>query len=244
MLESNKLELRRSAIRQDLGNIAQLEGDAYTEEVKAKEISLQNEFTGLEQRHRSALIAEDKDLETRKAEAGDNLDAEQRERIELRSKAKLSNYLDTAARGRSLDGAEAELAAAAGVQGIPIELWEPAPKPAEQRAATEAPSTVGVNLDNIRPAVFANSIAARLGCAMPRVASGTYASATINQSLTAGPKEKGADADATAATFTVTSVTPAPYHRQNEHPDRGRGCHRNREFREHPPGEPGACPER
>ena len=75
-------------------------------------------------------------------------------------------------RGRALQ-------AAAGVQGIPLELWD-VPAPTEQRAATEAPGTVGVNLDAIRPAVFANSIAPRLG---DRNAasheSGTYASATI-----------------------------------------------------------------
>ena len=43
---------------------------------------------------------------------------------------------------------------------------------------------------------------------MPRVASGTYASATITTSLTAGAKAKGADQDSTAAGFMVTSVTP------------------------------------
>ena len=107
-----------------------------------------------------------------------------------------------------MTGAEAELRAAAGVSQIPLELWDTADPQTEQRAATEAPGTVGVNLDRIRPAVFANSIAPRLGIEMPRVGSGTYASATINQSLTAAAKAKGADADAGAATFTVTAVTP------------------------------------
>ena len=68
--------------------------------------------------------------------------------------------------------------------------------------------TVGVNLDRIRPAVFAYSIAPRLGIEMPRVASGTYASATITTSLTAGSKAKGGAAESTAAAFTVSSVTP------------------------------------
>ena len=73
---------------------------------------------------------------------------------------------------------------------------------------TGAPGSVGVNLDRIRPAVFANSIAMRLGIEMPRVMSGTYASATISTSLTATAEAKGGRADATAAAFTVTSVTP------------------------------------
>ena len=50
----------------------------------------------------------------------------------------------------------------------------------------DVPGTVGVNLDTLRPAVFANSIAPRLGIEMPRVASGTYASATISTSQSCG----------------------------------------------------------
>ena len=41
-----------------------------------------------------------------------------------------------------------------------------------------------------------------------RVMSGTYASATITTTLSAGAKAKGAVQDSTAAGFTVTSVTP------------------------------------
>ena len=79
----------------------------------------------LERQMRAATIAledEEKDAETR---AANDPDAGQRERIELRSKAMLSNYLMNAARGRMADGAEAELQAAAGVSGhgIPLELW-------------------------------------------------------------------------------------------------------------------------
>ena len=43
---------------------------------------------------------------------------------------------------------------------------------------------------------------------MPRVSTGTYASATITTSLTTGSHAKGSAAEATAAGFTVSSVTP------------------------------------
>ena len=211
MTESQKIELRRSKVRERLGEIQKLSGDEYTDEVKAEERALQDEYTGLEQRHRTAIIAEDKALDDAKGEAGDGIDAEQRERIELRTKAQLSNFLTAAARGRLVDGPEAELCGAAGVTGIPIELWDvPAPetRSAEQRAITPAPGTVGVNLDPIRPAVFANSIAARLGIDMPRVSSGTYATATITTSQTATAKAKSAAIDATAGALTVTTATP------------------------------------
>ena len=74
--------------------------------------------------------------------------------------------------------------------------------------ARRARGTVGVNLDPIRPAVFANSIAPRLGVEMPRVASGTYASATITTSQSAVALAKSAAAAGTAGALTVTTATP------------------------------------
>ena len=84
----------------------------------------------------------------------------------------------------------------------------PEKRSAEQRAITPAPGTTGINLDPIRPAVFANSIASRLGIDMPRVASGTYATATIGTSQTADAKAKSAGIAATAGALTVTTATP------------------------------------
>ena len=184
--------------------------DELSEEQRSELDQIERSTSNLEAQIRAAVIAledEEKQAETR---AANEPDAEQCERIELRSRASLTGYLRAALEGRQVDGAEAELRSAAGVSGIPLELWDTGQE-TEQRqtdAATPAPGTVGVNLDRIRPTVFANSIAPRLGIEMPRVASGTYASATITTSLTAGAKAKGADQDSTAAGFMVTSVTP------------------------------------
>ena len=170
----------------------------------------------VERQTRAAVVAledEEKEAETR---AANEPDAERRERIELRSKAMLTNFLLSAARGRMVDGAEAELQSAAGVagQGIPLELWDvPVERrdgdgERETRAITTSPGTVGVNLDPIRPAVFANSIAPRLGIEMPRVASGTYASGTITTSQTAAAYAKQGAAVGNAGAITVTTATP------------------------------------
>ena len=212
MLESQKIELRRSEVRQRLAAINALAGDDYTDDIRAEESALQTEYGTLEQRHRSAVIAEDEDLETRRADAGD-VDAEQRERVELRSKASLSAYLLNATRGRLPDGAEAELCAAAGVSpgSIPIELWDvpqPERRATETRAVTPAPDTVGVNLDPIRPAVFASSVVSRLGVDMPRVPSGTFATATVTTSQSAAALAKGTDATAAEGALTVGTATP------------------------------------
>ena len=214
MLPSQRIELRRSQVRERLGEINALEGDAYTEATRTEERELQAEYATLEQRHRSALIAEGREAEERRADIAENgLKPEERERLELRSKARLGNYLRAFSRGRMVDGAEAELAAAAGITpgAIPIELFDvpqPEQRQLETRAVTPAPSTVGVNLDPIRPAVFANSIAARLGIDMPRVSSGTFASATITTSQTATARTKGTAQVATAGALTVQTATP------------------------------------
>ena len=142
---------------------------------------------------------------------GSAIDAEQRERLELRAKASLTAYFAAAMSGRQVGGAEAEYAAAEGVNAIPIALLDPDPRQQPERRAdapTAAPGTVGVNLQPIRPAVFASSILPRLGVEMPRVMSGTYAEARISTSLTAAAKGKGDAADSTAAVFAIGTATP------------------------------------
>ena len=212
MTESQKIEMRRSAIRERLAAIAKLSGDEYGDAIKTEESGLQDEYGAAELRYRSAVIAEDKALEGAKGDAGEP-DAEKRERIELRSKASLGTYIKSAILGRHVQGAEAELQVAAGVDGIPLELWDvPAPEHragAEHRAVTPAPGTVGINLDPIRPAVFAPSIADKLMIEMPKVASGTYATGTIaTAGITADAVAKGADVPQTAGAITVGTTAP------------------------------------
>ena len=203
-----ELRDRQSKQRQRMAELGLIE--SLSDEQRAELDAIEKGTQDLERQLRASNVTlqeEEKEAETR---AADNPDAEQRERIALRSKASLTNFLMAALSGRQVDGVESELRSAAGItDGVPLELWDTADT-RETRAdtSTGAPSTVGINLDRIRPAVFANSIAPRLGIEMPRVASGTYASATITTSLTAGAKAKGSAQEATEAAFTVTSATP------------------------------------
>ena len=200
MLKSHKLALELSQIRSKLRGL--VGKDDLTDEQRTEMDSLVTRSQEAETEYRAALVAEGKPQERSEP------DAEVRERIELRSKAKLTNYLLARVQGRMTDGAEAELQQAAGVSGIPLELWDVPERRAEQRDVTPAPGTVGVNLDPIRPAVFANSIAPRLGIEMPRVPSGTFATATITGSQSAEAKAKSAAVAATAGALTVTTATP------------------------------------
>ena len=205
MTARQQIELRRSEIRQRLGELAGLDGEQRTEAIETEQRTLLTELRESEPRLQAAIASDEADGLLRGSQVV--ADGENRERLELRSRVRLGNYLTARMRGQMVTGAEAELTEASKVQGIPLELWD-VPRVGERRAVSDAPGTVGINLDMIRPAIFAPSIAPRLGIEMPRVGSGTYASATINQSVTAGAKAKSGDAPATAATFNVTTATP------------------------------------
>ena len=200
-----QLKERQSRERQRMAELGMV--DELTTETRAELDTIETGTPDLERQIRAATQAvEAEEGEQRTQQTAASPDPEMRERIELRSTAQLTNYLLAAARGRLVGGAEAELAAAAGVQGIPLELWD-IPRQ-EHRAVADAPGTVGVNLDPIRPAVFANSIAPRLGIEMPRVMSGTYATATISTSQDASALAKSAAAAGVAGAFTVTTAQP------------------------------------
>ena len=215
MNNRTKIELRRSEIRSRLGEVSGLTGDALTEEITKERDALMKELADTEPQLRAAIEAEGEELQTRAVES--ELKPEERERLELRGKASLGNYLAAAIRGRQVNGAEAELQEASGCDGIPIELWETrevlekraqSQTGIEKRAITAAPGTVGINLDVIRPAVFAPSIADKLQIEMPMVESGTYATGTITTSVPADAVAKSADVPNTAGAITTMSTGP------------------------------------
>ena len=191
MTKLQRLQVEASEKRQALNALLAL--DELTDDQRAELGTLTTRMQQIEVETRAAIVAEG-DAEVRDLTTAP--DAEMRERLELRGRANLTEYIRAALSGRMVSGAEAELQAAAKIQhgGIPLELWDTA-RPVEHRAdsPTGAVSTPGVNLDRIRPFVFANSIAPRLGIEMPRVESGTYVSATITTALTAGAKAKSAE---------------------------------------------------
>ena len=202
-----ELRERQSKERQRMAELSLV--DDLSDEQRSALDKIERSTPDLERQIRAATVAleeEEKEAETR---AADNPDAEMRERVELRSKASLTNFLTAALSGRQVDGVESELRSAAGItDGVPLELWDVPHTEQRADAAAGVPGTTGINLDRIRPAVFANSIVPVLGIEMPRVTSGSYASATITTSLTAAAKAKGAKQEATAAAFAVTTATP------------------------------------
>ena len=209
MTNSQKLTVRASEIRQRLNEISGLEGDALTEEVRAESDALTTEYRDTETKLRAALVAEP---EPRIETTDVALDAEARERLELRGRSTFGGFLLAALQGRVPAGAEAEYAAAFGARPghIPIDLWEAdRPAQAEHRATTPAPATgTGVTVAPVQPFVLAPSIGPRLGFSMPIVPSGSYTEMTVTTKVPAAPRAKGNDDDFTAAA--LTPITAAP----------------------------------
>ena len=208
MTAAQKLQVRAAEIRSELVEIAEADGDL-TDESRAKLKELRGELRDVEERRSALALAEGGETEET-TETGGAPDAETRERLELVGRSSLTRYFRGIARGRLLDGAEGELREAVECEPneIPFELFEPPAAEGERRAVTPAPGTVGVNLQPIRPAVFAPSVLPRLGVDMPSVPSGTYAEGRISTSQTAEPKEKSAAIAATTGAITVSTTTP------------------------------------
>ena len=211
------LQARKSTERQRMAEISLLESDKITPEIRSELDGIEAGTPDLERQLRAAQVGvddENAEAEKRAKETkGTAVDPETRERLELRSRASLGTYLVAALRGRPVQGAEHELMEAAGVDGIPLELWDiPHPErrqAPEDRAITAAPGTVGLNLDTLQPEVFSPSIANRLMIDMPMVPSGTYATATVTAGAdAAGAVAKSAEVPEVESTWTPASTTP------------------------------------
>jgi len=206
MLESQRIELRRSAIRERLAEISKLAEAEYTAAIREEEGKLQGEYASTEIRLRSAVIAEDAAEKKTDADA-DPVDPEKREKAELRAKVRVGRYIEAALRGRAVTGAESEFSEACGVDGIPFDLWQPEP---EKRAVAAGPTSgTGVNvLAPIAPAVFASAVAPRLGIEMPSTPSGTFSSMRISTSQSASALAAGGAAAGVAGKMDATTVAP------------------------------------
>ena len=204
MTKAQTITIRLSECRQKINDLLLLDTRSEAQQTDLERLT--GDIQKFEPELRAAIAAEP-DPETRV----DTVDAETRERIELRGRASLSGYLVAALAGRMPDGANAEYAAAhhAAPGHIPIDLWEADRPAAELRAATPAPTTgTGVSVAPIQPFVFAPSIAPRLGIDMPSVGSGGYSEMTISTALPAAAKAKGDNADDTAGALTPITANP------------------------------------
>ena len=209
-----KLQEQRSKAKQRMAELSK--EDTLNDETRAEYDELENAIPDTERLIRAAQTAlDDEDAEAKaKGKEAVVTDPEMRERIELRGRCNVGRYLSSAIRGKMLSGPEAEFNEAIDLppdapdNAIPFELWQAPEQRDEHRAVTPAPGTTGINLDVLRPFVFAPSIASRLGVEMPMVESGTYATGTITQAATADAVAKSALVPETEGGFTTQSADP------------------------------------
>ena len=212
MTTTQKIALRLSEVRSRLNEIAGLEGDALTDEIRSESEKLQGEYGGLETRHRAAIVAEGAPVETRSNDTGEG-----REMRELVSKATISGIFDAALSGKRTAGAEAELQKELKLEGnaVPLVLLRRHDDGAgvEMRTTGVTPvpaaGSIGASQSEIIPAVFPEAASAFLGIPMPTVPVGERVFTVLSTSAAPGTPAKGAEQAHSAAAFTASVLSPA-----------------------------------
>ena len=181
-----------------------------TDEIRSESEKLQGEYSGLETRHRAAIVAEP--VETRSNDTGEG-----REMRELVSKATISGIFDAALSGKRTAGAEAELQKELKLEGnaVPLVLLRRHDDGAgvEMRTTGVTPvpaaGSIGATQSEIIPAVFPEAASAFLGIPMPTVPVGERVYTVLSTSAAPGTPAKGAEQAHSAAAFTASVLSPA-----------------------------------
>lgn len=184
-----------------------------TDETRAELDTIEAGTPDLERQIRAATVAvENEEAEQRaagaKGETADTQDGEDRERADLRAKAKFGGYVSAAIEQRSAVGAEAEYNAAVGIAGnrFPLEMLAPAEVRHEQRATTDA--DIATMPRRWIDRLFAGTAAMRLGITMESVPTGAASFPVTTAGASAAQRAKSEAAADAAWTVGVTELKP------------------------------------
>ena len=210
MTNLQKLELRRSEIREQLSKLSG--SDTLTEENKTEIETLTKEFQDKETQYRAALIAEGETADIK--ETGN--DGEAAEIRALRTRSPLREYISAATEKRALEGAPGELNDALSVKrvgnngGIVIPFSVFARERTETRAFTTSGAYGGGEVQRpILQELFGPGIFDMLGVRVDSVPTGASEWPLLSGNVAPLQKKEGAAAtDAAAATFTTASLKP------------------------------------
>ena len=225
MTNAQKLAIRLSEIRQRLNEIAGLEGDAVTEEVRNEADALTTEYRAKETQHRAALVAEADEQRAAEGEFG-NADGEPAEVRALLDKVTIGDYLIPAKGGIGLTGPAAELNAAfkvgtSGASGGILVPWRMLETPElraapavrrdpEGRAFTTTGALDGGTMQRpILQRLFGMDIMGALGVRIDTVPAGMTEWPLLTGGVSPDMRAEGtAAADAVAASFTTETLKP------------------------------------
>ena len=212
-----RLRELRERQSKERGRMAELAiADDLNDETRSELDAIEAGTPDLERQLRAATVAVDAEETEQRAAgaAGDTPagDAEDRERLELRSKARMGRYVLAAMENRSVDGAEGELNAAVGIGAnrFPLELLAPPERRVavaqEDRAVTAVDTQTMPRtwLDRL----FAETSAMRLGITMESVPVGSASFPVTTAGASAAQRGKDEAAGDTAWTIGVTELKP------------------------------------
>lgn len=221
MTNKQKIELRLSEVRQRLNEIAGIEGDAFTDEIRGEADALQTEYADLEIRHRAAITSEAEEEARMQGAFGDG-DGESAEIRQLMGAVSLADYLSPASAGVGIEGRAKELNEALKVEavgksgGVAIPwavLAGPTPpekREAERRAFTDTGDYAGgIAARPILQRLFGPGILDALGVRIDSVPSGRTEWPLLTGGVAPTQKAEGTAADAAvAASFTTETLKP------------------------------------
>ena len=203
MKKSQKLLVEQSEKRERINELLEL--DEITDEHRTELDGLTKRMAGIEIELRAAITAEGVDEPSVGDMNGTVLDAEDRERAELRGKVRFRNYLEASVEQRAAVGAEAEFNAAIGLPGnrFPLELLAPVEKRATTAVDGQANQS-GRWIDRL----FAGTAADRIGITMESVAPGVASYPVTTAGASAAQRGKEENAADAAWTVGVTEMKP------------------------------------
>lgn len=187
----SKLNTLSHAETQDADAIKTASGEYEAAEVKLRE-----------------AIEEADDKQTVVASGEVEPDAEERERVRLRSEVTLYDYVMAVDQQQHLAGAAKECSEAHGCPGLmPLEILD-LDGVLRTRAITPAPSTVNQTTAGAMPDPKLQNVASHMNIQMPTAPTGMAAYPILTTPTTAKVLEKSATAPNTAGAYTVTTAKP------------------------------------
>ena len=202
MLKSLTAALRLSEIREKLNDLNAVTDP--TEAQQTEERALVGELKKGESEYRSAIADED-DARTDPTTP----DTEERERLQLVSRASLGAIFSSAVEHRSTEGAESELQAALDLapNQVPIDLLR---APVEHREITPAPTHVGTSEQAVLMPIFAHGDAAFLDIDQVTVPNGDAVFPVLtNRPTVGGPHSDSTEVAETTGAFSAELVKPS-----------------------------------
>ena len=215
MLESQRIEIRRSEIRARLADLAG--SDAPTDEEVRERTDMQAELRKSEAKLQDAIKGEDAEAESRAAQSGETGALDR-----LADKAELRQYVICALNQSELPAREAELSAAfklSGARHVPWAVIAPKHEPRWYRSTPERESRADASTslaatgpqvieDKYLGRVFAGSIIDYLAIRTIPIEFGERSIPVLTAGVAPAMKAKAANADAEAGTVSFAVLSP------------------------------------